>query len=167
MLNERASGALNIQPLWAEEVSVLYVSGLYPIKLNGVDSMLWRLYEHKIFLTGHLNSYFSAQESSQPSVQTLLILEKKYWWLTPQSQDKRRTLKSSVNFKSLFSALECFVSWVNIHKSSVWFACPAGAAVLLFSQTLNDLKPANGCSLPWPQYLCMGDAGKASMLPVR
>lgn len=39
VLNERASGALSIQPLWAEEVSVLYVSVLYPIKLNGVDSM--------------------------------------------------------------------------------------------------------------------------------
>lgn len=39
--------------------------------------MHWRLYEHKIFLTEHLTSYFSAQESSQPSVQTLLILEEK------------------------------------------------------------------------------------------
>lgn len=64
------------------------------------------------------------------------------------------------------------MSSVNIHKSSVWFACPAGAVILLFSRTLNNTKPANGqpapgCGLVWPCYFCMGGAEKASMLSVR
>lgn len=37
--------------------------------------MLRRLYEHEVFLAEYLTSYFTAQESSHPSVQTLLILQ--------------------------------------------------------------------------------------------
>lgn len=105
----KASGLLNIQPLWAEEVSVLYVSVLYPIKFNGVDSMLWRLYEHKIFLTEHLTSYFSAQESSRPSVQTLLILEKSIG----DSHLKAKTNEEPWRVQLISKA--CFLPW-----SALW-----------------------------------------------